>query len=134
MHRFVTNLLTRDVERSAAFYRALAGLTEIRRGEVFIVLAPTNDSAGQLCLIDWVSELVPRAARGLAEGTYLSLVIEDVAAAVAVARRFEVEIIEATSTEGERPTQAIIRDLDGRVIELVTPAAHLAQVPRDTVA
>jgi hypothetical protein len=81
-----------------------------------------------------VSELVPRAARGIAEGTYLSIVTEDVDAALAVAAEFELEVIERTETVGADTLHAVIRDLDGRVVELTTPAAHLALPPRQTIA
>lgn len=133
MGQFTSNLLTRDVERSADFYKALTGLHEVRRGGAFVLLGALGAPDVQLCLIDWVSELVPRAARGMVEGGYLTLATTDVAAAVDVARTYGVEIIEETPAGDDTPAQAIIRDIDGRVVELVTPAAHLIQPPHDTV-
>jgi len=129
MRQLVTTLLTRDVERSAAFYRLLAGLSETKRGDAFVILAAADGSSTELCLIDWTSELVPRAARGISEGNYLTLITDDVRAALDVARTFEVEIIEETL-----PARAVIRDIDGRVVELATEAAYLALPPQKTVA
>lgn len=134
MRTLVTNLLTRDVERCAAFYKLLCGLSEVRRTDAYILLAAADGQSFGIAVIDWVSELVPRAARGISAGNYLTFVLEDVAAALAIARDFELEVIEETPAGGGEPLHAVIRDIDGRVVELVTPAAHLALPPQQRVA
>ena len=131
MRQLVTNLLTRDLARSTSFYQRLLGFEVIKSSNVYVLLG-TSGSGLALCLIDWVSELVPRAARGVPEGNYLSLLTDDIEQGLAVAREFEVEIIEATPTENGT-IRAVIRDLDGRVVELTTPAAHLLVPPEKTV-
>jgi catechol 2,3-dioxygenase-like lactoylglutathione lyase family enzyme len=133
MRQLITNLLTRDVERSAALYRLLCGLPEVRRTDTYVLLAAADGSSAGRALIDWVSKLVPRAARGISEGNYLTLVVDDIEAALAVARDFELEIVEAPQ-EGGPPDRAVFRDIDGRVVELTTPKAHLVLAPRETAA
>jgi catechol 2,3-dioxygenase-like lactoylglutathione lyase family enzyme len=134
MRKLVTNLLSRDVERCAAFYRLLCGLSEVRRTDSYIVLAAADGTSAEVAVIDWVSELVPRAARGISAGAYLSFVLDDVAAALTIARDFDLEVIEETSAGEFAPVHAVIRDIDGRVVELTTPAAHLELAPRQLVA
>jgi catechol 2,3-dioxygenase-like lactoylglutathione lyase family enzyme len=134
MRTLVTNLLTRDVERCAAFYKLLCGLSEVRRTESYVLLAAADGDSFSIAVMDWVSELVPRAARGIAAGTYLTFVLDDVAAALAIVRDFELEVIEETPAGEAGPLHAVVRDIDGRVVELVTPAAHLALPPRQRVA
>jgi catechol 2,3-dioxygenase-like lactoylglutathione lyase family enzyme len=135
MRTLVTNLLTRDVERCAAFYRLLCGLTEVRRTESYVLFAAADGESFQIAVIDWVSELVPRAARGLSAGAYLTFVLEDVGAALAIARDFELEVVEETPSQpGSAPIHAVLRDIDGRIVELVIPAAHLALAPQQRVA
>ena len=52
-----------------------------------------------------------------------------------VARDFELEVVEETPSQpGSAPIHAVLRDIDGRIIELVTPAAHLALAPQQRVA
>jgi catechol 2,3-dioxygenase-like lactoylglutathione lyase family enzyme len=133
MAQIITNLLTRDVDRSVAFYRALCGLREARRGDNYVVLGP-SDGTASVVLIDWVSELVPRAARGVSEGNYLSVILDDVESALGVAAEFETEIIEETRSADGILVHAVVRDLDGRVIEISTPAEHLKLPPQKTVA
>ena len=133
MRQLITNLLTRDIERSAAFYKLLGGLSEIRRTDAYVLLGAADGSSARLALIDWVSKLVPRAARGISEGNFLTLVVDDLEAALMVARDFDIEVIESPWSGGP-PGRAVIRDIDGRVVELTTPAAHLVAMPGETAA
>lgn len=133
MRRLVLSLLTRDVERNAKFYSLLCGISEVQRSDAYILLAGPAGTSMEIALIDWVSELVPRAARGEPQGSYLSLVIDDVEIALTLVREFGLEIVEETRGE-QGVLQAVVRDLDGRVIELSTPEVHLILPPKQTVA
>lgn len=131
--RISTNLLTRDIAGSTAFYKALCGFRQVHTESWYVVLATSPESPFQLGLIDWVSEFVPKAARGVAQGSYLEIVVDDVLAAVDAIRSFDVQIIEEPITYGEQ-TRAVIRDLDGHVIDLTTPHARYTIPPRKAVA
>ena len=131
--RISTNLLTRDIAASTDFYKALCGFRQVHTESWYVVLATSPDSPFQLGLIDWVSEFVPKAARGVAQGSYLEIVVDDVLAAVDAIRAFDVQIIEEPVVYGEQ-TRAVIRDLDGHVIDLTTPHARYTIPPRKAVA
>jgi catechol 2,3-dioxygenase-like lactoylglutathione lyase family enzyme len=131
--RVSINLLTRDIAANVRFYQALCGFQVVHQEAWFVVLAASPDSQFQLGLIDWVSEFVPRAARGEAQGSYLEVVVEDVAAAVEAVRSFGTEIIEEPTTFGEL-TRAVLRDHDGHVIDVCSPGARYTVPPRRTVA
>jgi catechol 2,3-dioxygenase-like lactoylglutathione lyase family enzyme len=132
-HRVSANLLTRDLAASAAFYKALCGFQQVHAEPWYVVLAASPDASFQLGLIDWVSEFVPKAARGEAQGSYLEIVVDDVAAAVESIRAFDTQIIEEPTVYGEQ-TRAVIRDLDNHVIDLTTPQARFTIPPRKAVA
>ena len=127
-----TYLLTRDVAASASFYSALCGYQPVRRESWFTLLAPSADSLVQLGLVDWVSEFVPRAARGDAQAHYLEFVVDDVHAALSAIGGFDVEIIEHPIEHGPA-AKAVLRDIDGHVITLVTPQSRFAEPPRQHV-
>ncbi len=131
--RISTNLLTRDIAASTDFYKALCGFRQVHTESWYVVLATSPDSPFQLGLIDWVSEFVPKAARGVAQGSYLEIVVDDVLAAVDAIRAFDIQIIEEPVVYGEQ-TRAVIRDLDGHVIDLTTPHARYTIPPRKAVA
>jgi catechol 2,3-dioxygenase-like lactoylglutathione lyase family enzyme len=129
-YRLRYNILAKDIPTSVAFYRDLLGLDVVDRDSWFVTLARPGDEAFALDIVDQVSEFVPRAARGIAAGSYLSLLTEDVAAAVAIARAHDVEIIEETPGTAGR---AVIRDPNGIVIDIATEFGFVAMPPRDAV-
>ncbi|KKB12714.1 hypothetical protein VE25_05620 [Devosia geojensis] len=126
-----TNLLTRDIRGSTDFYQRLTGFELVRSEPWYALLAPGPDSDAQLGLIDWVSEFVPKAARGEAQGSYIEIVVPDVIAALDAVRSFDIEIIEQPGdVHGER---AVLRDLDGHVVTLITPQGRFAVPPEQHV-
>ena len=131
--RISTNLLTRDIIRATEFYRILCGFRQVHTESWYVVLATSPDSPFQLGLIDRVSEFVPRAARGEAQGSFLEIVVDDVSSAIEAVREFGTEIIEEPTLFGEQ-TRAVLRDLDGHVIDLTTEHARYRIPPRKAVA
>jgi len=128
-----TYLLSRDLDVSRRFYTALCGYQAVEQGEWFVVLARGPESQTQLGLIDWVSQFVPRAARGEAQGGFLEIVVDDVAAALDAVAGFSVEITEAP--EPDDPTaRAVLRDPDGHVIALTTIRGRFSQPPQKSAA
>ncbi len=128
-HSVTTYLLTRDVAASTEFYGALCGYLPVHRGGWFTLIAPSADVGMQIGLVDWVSEFVPRAARGDAQAHYLEVVVDDVHAALAAVESYGVEIIEYPIEHGAQ-ARAVLRDLDGRVITVVTPTSRFLEPPR----
>ena len=126
-----TTLLTRDIRNSIDFYQRLTGFELVRSEPWYALLAPGPESDAQLGLIDWVSEFVPRAARGEAQGSYIEIVVPDVPAALDAVRSFDIEIIEQPGDA--RADRAVLRDLDGHVVTLVTPEGRFATPPEQHV-
>lgn len=130
-YRLRYNILAKDIPTSVAFYRDLLGLDIVDRDSWFVTLARPGDEAFALDIVDQVSEFVPRAARGTAAGSYLSLLTEDVAAAVEIARNHGVEIIEQRTGAGEG--RAVIRDPNGIVIDIASEFSFATMPPRHAV-
>lgn len=125
-HRIRFNILAKDVAESTAFYQRVFGMILVQSRRWLSVLSLPGDSRFELGLIDEVSEHVPRGARGIAEGAYITLVIEDVVAAVHAAHAEGVEIVEDARGLGDA-VHAVIRDPNGVVIDLFTPSAAAAE-------
>ncbi|GLQ55322.1 VOC family protein [Devosia nitrariae] len=127
-----STLLTRNLDDSIDFYRRLTGFDLVRSEPWYALLAPGPESDAQLGLIDWVSEFVPKAARGIPQGAYIEIVVPDVQAALAAVESFDIEVIEEP-LEHYRGSRAVLRDLDGHVITIVTPEARFALPPEHHV-
>lgn len=121
----VANLPTRDLERTAAFYARLCGLIEIERDDTAIFLARPDEEMPSLVVIDRVSPRVRWMGLGIPAGTYLGILHEDIGGALELANEFGLEIAEAAPFGNPEPFHAVIYDMDGRVVELSTPAAYL---------
>lgn len=121
------NILAKDVLESTRFYQRVAGMVEVQGHSWITVLTLPHDSQFEIGLIDEVSQYVPHGARGIAEGAYLTLVVDDVVATVDAAFAEGVEIVEPPRGEGRR-MRALIRDPNGVIIDVVTPdVAHHMQ-------
>jgi catechol 2,3-dioxygenase-like lactoylglutathione lyase family enzyme len=124
--RVLFNILVKDLTTSAAFYRRLGNFEQIYTSDWFIVLSVPGHSGFQLGLIDHVSEFAPRHAWGSPAGGYVTLVVDDVFAALARAREMGVEIIEEPVALAYGQTRALIRDPNGLIVDLSTPTEALA--------
>ncbi|HEV7719302.1 MAG TPA: VOC family protein [Arsenicitalea sp.] len=131
-YRFQVNILAKDLAESTRFYRRVAGLALVEAENWYALLAASGQDDFALCLIDQVSEFVPRGARGTPAGTYFTLVVDDVRAAVEAARELQLEIVEEAEATADG-TRAVLRDPNELIIEIVTPSARLAVPPREAV-
>lgn len=131
LKRVLYNVLCKNLSDSVAFYRALADFNVLYESDWYVVLTPPGQDLVQIGLIDQVSEFTPRHAWGEHYGAYLTLVVDDVFAAVARARDLGVEVIEDPVALAYGQTRALIRDPNGMVIDLSTPTGELAE--RDDV-
>jgi len=120
VHRVRVNILAKDVATSVHFYERIFGMMEVESHDWIKILALPGDRQFELGLIDEVSQYVPRAARGIAEGAYLTLVVDDVVAIADAAFAEGVEIVDPPRGEG-RLMRTLIRDPNGVVIDVVTP-------------
>jgi hypothetical protein len=130
----VTNLVTRDLDASAELYCGLCSFIVLGEDETAVVLGLAEDRVPRLTLIDWVSPRALKASRGLVEGTFLSILHEDVRDALVLVERLGLEIVETTPFDSAEPFHAIVRDFDGRVIELSTPADYLSPAQAEVEA
>ena len=125
LRRVLFNILCKDMATSVSFYKELANFEQIYASDWYVVLTAPDVAGLELGLIDQVSEFTPRHAWGMHEGTFLTLVVDDVFAAVERARALEVEIIEEPVALDYGQTRALIRDPNGLVIDLSTPTVEL---------
>ncbi|CDP52440.1 VOC family protein [Paradevosia shaoguanensis] len=132
-HRIRFNILCKDLSDSAAFYQRVFGMVETETHGWLRVFSLPGETRLELGLIDEVSEFVPRGARGIVEGAYITFVIEDVVAAVHAAHAEGVEIVEDARGFGNA-VHAVIRDPNGIVIDLFTPEAAVQMPPSELLA
>ena len=125
-NRILFNILARDIEETSAFYETLCGLKRIYTSDWYIVLTPTGDLDAmtyELGIIDQVHENVPKVARGVFEGGYLTIVVDDVFAAHARAQDMGIDVVSRPVATPYGQTQMIVRDPNGVVLDISSPTA-----------
>lgn len=126
----VPTILAKDMDRSIDFYLAVAGYDVLAQDEIRTMLGPAHVSAQPaLCLIDEMSQMVPRAARGMAGGLYLSIIVKDVEACHAAALKLGVEIIEPPHGRNDA-TRTILRDPNGVVVDVADAQGYALELPQ----
>lgn len=120
-NRVIFNILAKDIEVTARFYEMLFGLERLYTSDWYIVLTPSGELAYELGIIDEVSEFVPKAARGLFAGGYLTLVVDDVWAVHARAQEMDVEVVTPPTAMAYGQTQMVLRDPNNVVLDISTP-------------
>lgn len=125
LRRVLFNVLCKDMARSVSFYQQLANFSVVYSSDWYVILSAPDVPGLELGLIDQVSEFTPRHAWGMHEGTYLTLVVDDVFAAVDRARQLDVEVIEEPVALDYGQTRGLIRDLNGMVLDISTPTVDL---------
>ncbi|HEY0919807.1 VOC family protein [Devosia sp.] len=128
VNRILFNVLAKDLRASVEFYRRIANLQPVFESEWYVVLSPAGQPNVQIGLIDQVSEFAPRHAWGVHEGSYLTLVVDDVRLALREAREMGLDIIEEPVALNYGQTRMLIRDPNGLVIDISTPTADLARL------
>ncbi|HHY50094.1 MAG TPA: hypothetical protein GYA10_10145 [Alphaproteobacteria bacterium] len=126
LKRVLYNILCRNLADSVEFYRNLLDFEVIHESDWYVVLTPPGQPLVQIGLIDQMSEFTPRHAWGEPYGSYLTFVVDDVLAAVERARELAVEVFEEPVALASGQTRALIRDVNGLVIDLSTPTEELA--------
>jgi catechol 2,3-dioxygenase-like lactoylglutathione lyase family enzyme len=127
LKRVLFNILCNDLDASVRFYTSLVDFRVAYQNDWYAVLSPPGQENVQLGLIDRVSEFTPRHAWGMHEGSYLTLVVDDVFEAVERASELGVEVIESPVALAYGQSRALIRDPSGIVIDLSTPTDELTE-------
>lgn len=120
-NRIIFNILAKNIGETARFYETLCGLSRLYTSDWYIVLTPDGERSYELGIIDEVSEFVPKAARGLFAGGYLTLVVDDVHAAHVRAREMEADIVSPPVALDYGQTRMVLRDPNGMVVDISTP-------------
>ena len=120
-----TKLVVADLERSLAFYRAVAGLEESARVDAEIagrkiseiLLHPTTPGGANLVLLKFLDRPAPAADEAI-----LGFITADLDAFVARARAAGGSVYEAIKSMPEHGVRvAFVKDVEGHLIEVVQP-------------
>jgi predicted enzyme related to lactoylglutathione lyase len=126
LNRILFNVLCQDLSGSVAFYRQLLDLETTYESDWFVTLSPKGRPEIEIGLNDEDSRFTPRHAWGMHEGTYLTFVVDDLFEVIDRARALGAEVVSEPVALDYGQTRALIRDLNGMVLDVSTPTELLA--------
>lgn len=119
IQRAFPNVLVADLARARVFYVDVLGYRPTFESDWFVQVAAPNEPLLELGLLRRDGEVVPEQARGGAPaGAMLSVVVEDVDAAVERARAAGVPVVEAPRDLFYGQRRAVLRDPDGLLVDV----------------
>ena len=117
----LTVLRSADIERASRFYSAM--------GLVFIKHSPGNGPEHYTSCIDgFVFEIYPLGKQPPTHGTRIGFSVDDVDSIVPILIAVGAELI-SSAADSEWGRRAVVKDLDGHVVELLTPPNRDRNVP-----
>ncbi len=124
--RVVYNVVAPDIEKTASFYERLVLCQRLFTSKRFICLESQTAPKIEIGIIDETNLTFRQEVKGQFVDDYLSLAVPDIYEALERARAMGAEIIaEPDSLEYEQ-TRMLVRDPNGVVLDLATPAASTA--------
>ena len=120
LNRLLTNLCTKDLKQSTAFYTSLFDFRVDYDSEWFVHLI---SEAGQLelGLIAESHDIVPSAAKGQPAGSYLTFVVDDVDVLFQQAKQLDYTIVEEPTLTFYGQKRLLLLAPEGTVCDLSSP-------------
>jgi catechol 2,3-dioxygenase-like lactoylglutathione lyase family enzyme len=125
MKRAFPNVLCADVQRSAAFYEAILGMTRHADFGWFVILTHPAMPHLEFGLLDRRHETVPNAEQDQAGGVLLTFVVDDLDAIARNADAHGADIVEHARDMPYGQRRMVLRDPDGTFLNDLLPDRHV---------
>ena len=119
--RIFTNICSRDLEASKAFYTELLGLEVKYDSDWFVQLGSPTDPSLEFGLIRQDHELVPNTYRNDPNGMYITFVVPDVDASYVRAVGLGAEIIQEPKNEFYGQRRFLVKEPSGCLVDICSP-------------
>ncbi len=119
--RIFTNICSRDLEASKAFYTELLGLEVKYDSDWFVQLGSPTDPSLEFGLIRQDHELVPNTYRNDPNGMYITFVVPDVDASYVRAVELGAEIIQEPKNEFYGQRRFLVKEPSGCLVDICSP-------------
>ena len=118
MQRCFTNILSKNVEKTAGFYERFFGMNRHFDSDWFIVLTHESLSGLELGVLKRDNEIVPKSARNPPTGLIITFVVDDCDSIHKMTVEHGVNIIEPPTDMPYGQRRMLIQDPDGTVVDV----------------
>jgi len=120
VNRLLTNICSRDLEASKAFYTKLFDFEAAYDSDWFVNLI-SKEHQLELGIISAESEIVPPQVQAEPQGFYLTLVVENADAIFDLAKAEKLDILSEPEDTFYGQRRLLLRDPDGTVVDVSSP-------------
>ncbi|MEL6381861.1 MAG: VOC family protein [Cyanobacteria bacterium J06626_18] len=119
--RLIPNICSQKLAASRDFYVNLLGFEIAFDSDWYVQVASPANPKLELGFIQQDSELIPPAFQATPQGTYLTLVVDDVDAVFATAQLLNLEVLQPPKDEFYGQRRMLITDPNGLLLDISTP-------------
>lgn len=120
LKRLLTNICTKDLEKSKQFYSTLFDFEVAYDSDWFIQLV-SRESGLEIGLISEEHEIVPADARGENKGSYITFVVDDVDTLYQIVQKHHYEVIEEPNVTFYGQKRLLLIAPEGTVCDVSAP-------------
>ncbi len=120
INRLLTNICSKNLEKSKAFYTALLPLNVTFDSDWFVHLTAENEAL-ELGIILQTHQIVPAAAQNPPTGFYITFVVDDVDAIYEKAKAKKLEIVSVPENTSYGQRRMLLKDPDGAIVDISAP-------------
>lgn len=125
MDRCFTNILSTNVERTAAFYEGVLGMRRHFDSDWFVILSHADIENLELAILQRDNDVVPTSVRSAPSGFMLTFVVKDCDQVHDRAVACETEVLEQPKDMFYGQRRMLLRDPDGTVVDVSSPVGSL---------
>ncbi|MEO1160669.1 MAG: VOC family protein [Pseudomonadota bacterium] len=126
MQRSFTNVLSGDVNKTAAFYENLLGMTRHFDSDWFVILTHEDIAGLEFGILQRDHAIVPADIRAVPAGIIVTFVVTDCDEVYRKAVAAKASIIEPPADMPYGQRRMLLRDPDGTVLDVSAPTAAVA--------
>jgi catechol 2,3-dioxygenase-like lactoylglutathione lyase family enzyme len=119
--RLIPNVCSQNLEASRDFYTQLLGLEVAFESDWYVQVISSTYPQLELGFIRQDHELIPPAFQARPQGSYLTLVVDNVDAVYAQAQAMHLEVLKPPQDEFYGQRRMLIVDPNGLLLDISTP-------------
>lgn len=125
--RVITNICSKELEKSKDFYVKLLGLEVQFESDWYIQLAVLKNASLAFGIIKYDHEIVPKEFRKMPEGSFITFVVEDVTDVYEIAKQEGFDIVEPPKDLFYGQRRLLLRDPNGFLVDISSTIANFQE-------
>lgn len=120
INRMMTNICSSNLQESKKFYTRLFDFNVDYDSDWFIHLI-SKDKQLELGIVDSTNEIVPKEMNGIAGGSYMTIVVDDVDRLFEIAKSENFQVVEKPADTFYGQRRLLLKDPNDLIVDVSSP-------------